>query len=82
MQVAAFPGLYASRRNGCAIPSRGYAAHGSPIENESISFELTLQGSDADAQAVTVCEPGETYTLTVTTSEGACIEVQYVILGP
>ena len=59
--VVAYPALYASRRSGCAIPTQGYAAHGSPVENEAISF--LLQGQDA--QAVSFWVPGEKYKLAV-----------------
>lgn len=69
-QVSAFPELYASRRNGCAIPTQGYAAHGEPVENEEISFSLQ-SGSASDA--VTFWEAGETYTLEVSAGSGESV---------
>lgn len=64
--MSAFPGLYASRRQGCSIPTQGYAAHGSPEENEAITFAL----EDSDAEVVEFWVPGETYALAVSAAAG------------
>lgn len=57
----AFPGLYATRRNGCSIPTQGFAGHGNPIANEAITFTLY----DASVEVATFWVPGATYNLAV-----------------
>jgi hypothetical protein len=62
LQVDAFPSLYASRHNGCAIPAQGYSDHGAPIQTDEIALAL----KDPSSTIVKFWEPGETYELAVT----------------
>lgn len=61
LQVHAYPSLY----TGCNIPPQGYARHGGPEVDESISFVLKA----ADDTPVAIIKAGEAYTLTVSTAE-------------